>query len=55
MGDVSPLTRRRIEGEEREIGRELERGEYEAHLLGEEERRLLEQLRAQRLAAPKGG
>ena len=50
IGEVSPRTRRRIEGEEREIGVELKRGEYETHLLGEEERRLLEHLRAQRLA-----
>ena len=46
VGDIAPRTRRRIIAEEREIGVELQRGEYEAHLLGEEERRLLERLRA---------
>jgi hypothetical protein len=47
--------RRRIESEEREILPTLARGELEEHLLGEEERRLLEHLRAQRLAAEAGG
>jgi hypothetical protein len=49
IGEVSARTRRRIEGEEREIGPEVKRGELEMHLLGEEERRLVEQLQAQRL------
>lgn len=51
IGDVSVRTRRRIAAEEREIGVELGRGEYETHLLGEEERRLLARLHAQLLAA----
>lgn len=42
IGELAPRTQRRIEHEEREIGPELTRGELEAHLLGEEERRLLE-------------
>jgi hypothetical protein len=46
--------RRRIESEEREILPAVGRGEIEEHLLGEEERRLLEHLRAQRLAALEG-
>jgi hypothetical protein len=58
IGELAPRTQRRIEREEREIGPELTRGELEAHLLGEEERRLLEHLRAQRSAqlrpAPEG-
>ena len=55
VGEVSPRMRRRIETEEREILPVVGRGEVVDHLLGEEERRLLEQLRAQRLAAPEGG
>jgi hypothetical protein len=51
IGEIAPRTRRRIFAEEREIGVELKRGEYETHLLGEEERRLLERLHAQLLAA----
>lgn len=51
IGELSPRTRRRIEKEEREIGPELTTQEYELHLLGEEERRIVEQLRAQRLLA----
>jgi hypothetical protein len=58
IGDVSPRTRRRIECEEREIRPELGRHELEEYLLREEERRLLEHIRAQRsallLAAHKG-
>ncbi|MEO5841167.1 MAG: hypothetical protein ABIQ73_13245 [Acidimicrobiales bacterium] len=50
IGELSPRTRRRIEHEEREIGPEFTRGELEAHLLGEEERRIIEHLRAQRSA-----
>ena len=49
VGEIAPRTRRRIVAEERDIGVELTRGEYETHLLGEEERRLLEHLRAQRM------
>jgi hypothetical protein len=45
----------RIEGEEREILPQLTTEEYEMHLLGEEERRLVEQLRAQRLLAAHEG
>ena len=51
VGEIAP----RILAEEREIGVELTRGEYEAHLLGNEERRLLEQLRVQRLLAAQEG
>ena len=55
VGEIAPRTRRRILAEEREIGVELTQGEYEAHLLGNEERRLLEQLRVQRLLAAQEG
>ena len=55
VGDIAPRTRRRIIAEEREIGVELTRGEYETHLLGNEERRLLEHLRMQRLLAAHEG
>ena len=54
IGEIAPRTRRRIFAEEREIGVELKRGEYEAHLLGEEERRLLERLHAQLLTTHEG-
>ena len=46
IGDVSPRTRRRIEEEEREIAPQFSKEEYEMHLLGEEERRIVEQLHA---------
>ena len=55
VGEVSPRMRRRIETEEREILPVVGRGEVEEHLLGEEERHLLEHLRAQRLAAQESG
>ena len=55
VGEIAPRTRRRIIAEEREIGVELTRGEYETHLLGNEERRLLEHLRVQRLLAAHEG
>jgi hypothetical protein len=47
IGKISPRTRRRIATEEREIGVELGGDEYVEHLLHEEERRLLERVRAE--------
>jgi hypothetical protein len=46
IGKVSARTRRRIAAEEREICVELGRDEYVEHLLHEEERKLLDTLRA---------
>lgn len=50
VGTISARTRRRIVAEDNEIGIMLSNEEYIDHLLGEEERRLLDQLQAERRA-----
>jgi hypothetical protein len=50
VGTISARTKRRILAEEREIGVQLSTDEYVDHLIGEEERRLIDRLQAERRA-----
>ena len=49
IGTISSRTRRRIVAESHEIAFEMSRDEYIDHLVGEEERRIIEHLQAERL------
>ena len=51
VGKISARTKRRIVAESREIAVELGTQEYVEHLIGEEERRILAQLAAERVRA----